>query len=200
MAEKERDIAGCVLAGGLGRRLGGVDKGLVTLAGRPLAAHALERLAPQVNRVMISANRNADTYRTLCDLVVADASPDFDGPLAGMAAAMAATEAPLLAVVPCDSPFFPRDLVTRLAAALDGADGGIATVRSAGRLQPAFALLDRRLHGALLAALARGERRIARFYAAQGAVEVEFTDTVDAFDNINTPDDLAAAERRVACP
>lgn len=191
------DVAGCVLAGGLGRRLGGVDKGLVELAGRPLAARALERLRPQVATLVVSANRNVEAYARLCDRVVSDATSAFDGPLAGVVAAMAATDAPVLAVVPCDCPFFPEDLVARLGAAFGRPGVEIATVRAAGRLQPAFLLARTALRPAIETALASGERRIARFFAQRETVEVDFSDAPAAFDNINTPEDLAAAERRL---
>ena len=111
-------ITGLVLAGGRGQRLGGVDKGLQPWHGRALVDHAIERLAPQVAEVMISANRNAADYASRGARVLADAHGDFRGPLAGMLAGLRAAATPWLAVVPCDSPRLPIDLVERLARGL----------------------------------------------------------------------------------
>ena len=112
------DITGVVFAGGQGRRMGGVDKGLVELDGRALVAHVIERLAPQVGELVINANQNRDRYAAFGYPVVADVIPDFAGPLAGLHAAMAAATTPYVVTSPCDSPFLPADLVARLALAL----------------------------------------------------------------------------------
>ena len=111
------DITGLILAGGRGSRMGGVDKGLQTHLGMPLAMHALLRLAPQVGEMMINANRNLGAYESMGVPVWPDALPDYPGPLAGFLAGLEHCETPYLASVPCDSPLFPEDLVARLAAA-----------------------------------------------------------------------------------
>ncbi|MCS6762790.1 MAG: NTP transferase domain-containing protein [Candidatus Protistobacter heckmanni] len=137
-------VAGLVLAGGQGLRMGGREKGLIDFRGKPLAAQVVERLAPQVERVILSANRNAERYAAFCPEVVDDAfahavstdassadhaSKDdhhggrYDGPLAGLLAGMEAAHRhglPLLAAAPCDMPFLPPDLVARLRQALEG--------------------------------------------------------------------------------
>ncbi|HMX17345.1 MAG TPA: molybdenum cofactor guanylyltransferase, partial [Rhodocyclaceae bacterium] len=112
-------VTGLVLAGGLGRRMGGADKGLLDYAGRALVAAAIERLRPQVGTLMVNANRNGEAYAAFGFPVLADAVAGFAGPLAGLQAGLAACTTPLLVTVPCDSPDAPRDLVARLGAALE---------------------------------------------------------------------------------
>lgn len=189
------EITGLVLAGGRGTRMGGLDKGLVELEGKPLAAHVLARLAPQVGALLISANRNLDRYAALGEPVVTDPPEhgSFAGPLAGIRAALAATRTPWLAVVPCDTPNVPLDLVERLAAGLDGARASVAA--AGGRTHGLCCLLHSTLRVSLDEALARGERRVAAWLASVGARTVEFADA-DAFVNFNASADLHAAVLR----
>ncbi|MDR0775922.1 MAG: molybdenum cofactor guanylyltransferase [Azonexus sp.] len=183
-------ITGVILAGGLGRRMGGVDKGLQLLAGRPLAAHVAARLGPQVDELLINANQNAAAYAALGYPVVADRIAGFAGPLAGLHTALSVARHPLVVTAPCDSPFLPADLVARLAAAL--ADGGhdIAIARSAERIHPVFCLCQRSLAAPLGAFLAAGHRRFSQWLDEQRTVEVSFPDEA-AFANINTAAELA---------
>jgi molybdopterin-guanine dinucleotide biosynthesis protein A len=125
-----QDITGVILAGGEGRRLGGVDKGLQELRGRPMVQWVLERLAPQVDTVLISANRNLQRYAAFGCPVLPDRIPDFAGPLAGLHAALTQAATPLVATVPCDSPFLPADLVARLHAALMADQAELAVARA----------------------------------------------------------------------
>ena len=187
-------ITGLVLAGGRGQRLGGVDKGLQPWRGRPLADHALERLAPQVGHVMISANRNASAYAARVTRVLADASDDFPGPLAGILAGLRAAETPWLAVVPCDSPCLPLDLVERLAQGLAGAQGAVVQrLRTDGvlRLEPVCCLLSTALADDLAHYLAEGGRKV-EGWLSRHATPVLFDRPEDAaaFANINTLADL----------
>jgi molybdopterin-guanine dinucleotide biosynthesis protein A len=184
-------ITGVVLAGGLGRRMGGVDKGLQELRGRPLAAWVIERLAPQVGMLLVNANQNADMYATFGHPVVADAIPDFAGPLAGLHAALSAAGTPYVATAPCDSPFLPVDLVSRLFAALAAADAEIAVARTGDQPHPVFCLCRRDVLPHLTAYLAAGERKFERWYATLASVEVAFDDQPEAFENINTREELA---------
>ncbi len=190
-------ITGLVLAGGRGSRMGGADKGLQPLQGRPLAQHAIERLRPQVGALSISANRNADAYASLGVPVWADTVPGQPGPLAGMLAGLAACATPWLAVVPCDVPRLPADLVARLAAGLQaaGAELAIAVTLEGGqhRAHPVFCLLPATLRGDLAAALARDERRVLRWMRRHRCAEVLFDDAA-AFTNANTGDDLRRLE------
>ena len=153
------DITGVVLAGGEGRCMGGRDKGLQLLDGRPLAACVLERLRPQVGQVLISANRNFERYREFGCPVIEDITPDFAGPLAGLQAAMARATTPLLLSAPCDSPYLPADLGLRLHAALQVARADLAVPRAGERVHRAFCLMRRELLPRLEAFLAGGDRK-----------------------------------------
>jgi molybdopterin-guanine dinucleotide biosynthesis protein A len=187
------DVTGIVLAGGLGRRMGGVDKGLVELDGRPMVAHVIERLSPQVGTIIINANQNADRYAAFGVPVVADAVEGFAGPLAGLHAGLARTSTPYAATVPCDSPFLPPDLVARLGAGLAAADAQLAVARTFEQPHPVFALARADVLAHLAAFLAGGGRKIDAWYASLRVVEVPFDDCADAFRNINTRDELHAA-------
>lgn len=188
-APRREEITGLLLAGGMGRRMGGADKGLVEYGGRPLAARALERLAPQVGAVLVNANRNLAAWRAFGHPVIEDRIAGFAGPLAGLHAGLAACATPWLVTVPCDSPNLPVDLVTRLADGIAAAGADLAVAGAAGRWQPVFALLRRELAGALEDYLAAGERKIDRWFAGLDHVVVEFDDA-GAFANINTAEEL----------
>jgi molybdopterin-guanine dinucleotide biosynthesis protein A len=194
------DITGIILAGGLGRRMSadglGLDKGLQRFRGRPMAAHAIERLLPQVGQVAINANRNADQWAALGLPVFCDRIPDFAGPLAGLHAAMAFATTPWLMTVPCDSPFLPCDLVIRLARAAADNTAQVAVARTGNQPHPVFALVKRSLEPDLAAFLASGRRRIDAWYAPLRVAEVDFADEDAAFDNLNPRDELQAAAGR----
>ena len=145
------EITGVVLAGGRGRRMGSIDKGLIELGAAAMVVHVVTRLRPQVREVLVNANRNAARYAELTGCrVVADATGDYAGPLAGMASAMAVADTPLLLTAPCDSPLLAADLAARLHAALRAAHAEISVAHDGERLQPVFALL----HTSLAASLA----------------------------------------------
>jgi molybdopterin-guanine dinucleotide biosynthesis protein A len=192
------DITGLILAGGRGSRMGGVDKGLQTYRGRPLAQHALERLRPQVGQVMVNANRNQETYRALNVPVWPDQVPDFPGPLAGMLAGLAHCDTAFLATVPCDTPNFPLDLVARLVDGLQSADADIAVAYTRAREdlfpQPVFCLMKSSLKDALAAFIAAGERKTGFFARGQRNTRVVFDDDAQFF-NINTLTELEQSQR-----
>ena len=188
-------VTAIVLAGGQGRRMGGVDKGLVTLGGKPMVAHVLDRILPQVAEVLINANQNADRYGALGYPVVADAVGGFAGPLAGLHAGMIRAMNALVVTVPCDSPFLPADLVARLSAALDASHAQLAVARTFDQPHPVFCLVRRDVLPHLEAFLAGGGRKIDAWYATLRVVEVPFDDEADAFRNINTTGELTDAER-----
>jgi molybdopterin-guanine dinucleotide biosynthesis protein A len=191
-------ITGVVLAGGLGRRMGadgtGDDKGLRSFRGRPMAAHVIDRLAPQVGTLAINANRNLDAWRAFGLPVFGDRIEGFAGPLAGLHAAMSHATTPWIVTAPCDSPFLPTDLVERLARGLRAAGAQVSVARTGAQPHPVFALVDRTLLGHLDAFLATGRRRIDAWYAPLHVAEVAFDDEA-AFRNINTADELARWER-----
>lgn len=193
-----RRISGVVLAGGQGRRMGSIDKGLVTLDGRPMVAHVLERLAPQVDEILINANQHRAEYEAFGHRVIADAIGGFAGPLAGLQVALSHASFPLLATVPCDSPFLPADLVARLAAALDAAAADLAVARTFEQPHPVFALVRRDVMPHLQRFLDGGGRKIDAWYATLKTVEAPFDDEADAFRNINTADELRQASRESA--
>jgi molybdopterin-guanine dinucleotide biosynthesis protein A len=188
-----QDITGLILAGGRGSRMGGVDKGLETHLGVPLAMHALLRLSPQVGHMMINANRNLGAYEAMGVPVWPDSIPDYAGPLAGFLTGLERCETPYLVTVPCDSPQFPEDLVERLALGLEaeGAEIAIAATREEGRLQvhPVFCLMQASLMESLMRFTAGGQRKIDRWTTLHRVVEVVFDDA-DAFVNANTPAEL----------
>jgi molybdopterin-guanine dinucleotide biosynthesis protein A len=187
------DITGVVFAGGQGRRMGGVDKGLVELDGRALVAHVIERLAPQVGELVINANQNRDRYAAFGYPVVADVIPDFAGPLAGLHAAMAGATTPYIVTSPCDSPFLPADLVARLALALAATPLDLAVARTFDQPHPVFSLVRTDVRPHLEAFLRGGGRKIDAWYATLRVADVRFDDEADAFRNINTAAELAAS-------
>ena len=184
-------VSGIVLAGGQGRRMGGVDKGLQLLRGRPMVAWALERLAPQVDEVIVNANQNLDAYARFGHRVVPDAIGGFAGPLAGLHAGLCVVGQPLAVTVPCDSPFLPADLVARLRAALQAND--LAVAKTGEQPHPVFSLVRRAVRGHLEKFLAGGGRKIDAWYATLKVVEVPFDDEAEAFRNINTREELKDA-------
>ena len=192
------DITGVVFAGGQGRRMGGVDKGLVALAGRPLVAQVIERLAPQVGALVINANQNRDRYVSFGYPVVADVVPGFAGPLAGLHAGIVAATTPYVVTSPCDSPFLPRDLVGRLAAAFAAPSVDLAVARTFAQPHPVFSLVRTDVRPHLEAYLQGGGRKIDAWYATLRVVEVAFDDEADAFRNINTVAELEASAASAA--
>ncbi len=187
-------ITGVVLAGGLGRRMGGVDKGLRTLRGRPLTAWVVERLAPQVDELLINANQNASDYARLGYRVIADAIGGYAGPLAGLHAGLAAASHPLIVTAPCDSPFLPSDLVARLHDALTTHAAQLTVAKTGDQAHPVFCLCRRDVLPHLEAFLSAGGRKIDAWYSTLKVVEVAFDDNAAAFSNINSPEELAAFE------
>jgi molybdopterin-guanine dinucleotide biosynthesis protein A len=191
------DITGLILAGGRGSRMGGVDKGLQVFQGAPLVQHAFTRLAPQVGRVMVNANRNLEVYRTMGMEVYCDEVPDFAGPLAGVLAGLSHCATPYLVTVPCDTPYFPHDLVERLAGGLI-IEPGIVTAytREGDQLspQPVFCLMKASLRDNLRAFIDRGQRKTGLWARELGGAQAIFDDAA-AFTNFNTLTELTGAEQ-----
>ena len=187
-------ITGVILAGGLGRRMGGVNKGLQLLNGKTLALHVAERLAPQIDELLINVNQNIEQYAAFGYRIVADQIPDFAGPLAGLHAALSTAAHPLVATAPCDSPFLPADLVFRLFSALTATDADLAVARTFEQPHPVFCLCKRDVLPHLTEFLAGGGRKFDRWYATLNVVEVAFDDEAEAFENINTREELGRFE------
>lgn len=195
---------GLILAGGLARRMGGGDKALKPLAGRPILAHVVARLAGQCSDLVISANGDPARFAAYGLPVAADTVPGFAGPLAGILAGLEwlATERPetaWLLSVAADTPFLPEDLALRLHEACAASGKPIACAASAGHEHHAIGLWPVALRQDLRQALAAGERRVGRWAHAQGVTAVEWSAVDgDPFFNVNTPEDLAEAERLAA--
>ncbi|XBS69833.1 molybdenum cofactor guanylyltransferase MobA [Acerihabitans sp. KWT182] len=182
-------ITGVILAGGRSSRMGGEDKGLIPINGRPLYRHVLDRLSGQVTTALINANRHLDQYRQCGLPVITDTLPDFQGPLAGMLSGLKAANTSWVVFAPCDAPVFPSDLVARLWQGKRDANAAFA--HSGGRDHPAFALLNRALVSRLEDFLSRGERRVMLFLTQVNAAKVIFPARYPTFANLNTPQDLA---------
>jgi molybdopterin-guanine dinucleotide biosynthesis protein A len=199
MAIPPEAITGLVLCGGRGSRMGGVDKGLQSFRGMPLALHTVLRLQAQVGAVILNANRNLAAYESMGVPVWPDPVADYPGPLAGWLAGLEHCETAWMLSVPCDTPLFPDDLAARLAAAAAAAQADIAMAVTLedGQLQrqPVFCLLRSTLLEDLEQALQAGERKIDRWTARHCTVEVRFDDAA-AFFNANTADEL----RRLQSP
>jgi molybdopterin-guanine dinucleotide biosynthesis protein A len=181
-------VTGLVLAGGQGRRMGTVDKGLQPLRGKPMVAAVLARLAPQVDEILINANQNLQDYEAFGHRVVPDAIGGFAGPLAGLHAGLGAAGHPLVLTAPCDSPFLPLDLFTRLFEKIKAND--LAVAKTGDQPHPVFALVRSSVRQNLEAFLAGGGRKIDAWYASLKVIEVPFDDEADAFRNINTREEL----------
>jgi len=184
-------ITGVILAGGRGRRMAGQDKGLVQFNEHTLIEAVIQRLAPQVDTLLINANRNQSRYTELTGYpVITDELDEYQGPLAGMLAGLQAASTELVVFVPCDSPCLADCLVARLYQALLDNDAEMSVAHDGERLQPVFALLRQTLHTDLTQFLATGERKIDRWYAQHTMATGDFADLPDSFININTSDEL----------
>jgi molybdopterin-guanine dinucleotide biosynthesis protein A len=198
-------VVGVLLAGGLSRRMGGGDKCLRPLGGRPLLAHVIERAAPQVDALVLNANGDPARFAAFGLPVAADLVEGFAGPLAGVLTGLEwarahRPETRWVASIASDTPFFPRDLVARLRAAVAAEGAELACARSGGRTHPVFGLWPTALAGELRRALVEeGTRKIDAWTARHRLAMVEFTVAgLDPFFNANRPEDLAEAERLLA--
>lgn len=195
MSSTLKPLTGIILAGGRARRMGGIDKGLVEVNRRPMVEWIIERLAPQVDTLVINANRNHELYSRYGYPVVADGFGDYEGPLAGFAAAMAHAGTGALVSVPCDSPAPPPNLARRLTAAMERDGAELAVAHDGDRLQPVYALLPVTLLDSLRAFLAGGDRKIDLWYARHHMTTADFSDCRDAFLNLNRPEDMDRIQR-----
>ena len=170
--------------------MGGCDKGLIDINGKPMIAYIIERLSPQVNRLMINANRNVERYAALGgDEVIEDSIGDYAGPLAGMAIALQRSTSRYVLTAPCDSPLIATDLGERLYASLQDSDAALSVAHDGARLQPVFALLRTELVSSLLAYLDSGEHKLDKWYAQHEVSVCDFSDRAETFANVNTPQD-----------
>lgn len=192
-------ITAIILAGGRATRMGGVDKGLVNLHGKPMLAHVIARLAPQVDELFINANRELDQYKTFGYPVFADENQNFSGPLAGFQLALKHATHDYVCMVPCDSPFLPENLVSKLLATLLEHDADIAVACSDQNNHPVFCLCHKKVLPSLALFMQSGQGKVSAWQKSLRYVEVDFTDPNDqgatkAFLNLNTLEDLALLE------
>jgi molybdopterin-guanine dinucleotide biosynthesis protein A len=186
------NITAAILAGGQGRRLGGRDKGLELLVGKPLIEHVITALRPQAQNIVICINRNNAQYATFA-VICTDGATGFLGPLAGIATALATCDTEWLLTAPVDCPQPPADLARRLHAAAHGARTHVAVAHDGARRQPLFALYQRQLVDTATEALAR-DLPVWRWQDECGAVEADFSDVPNAFFNLNTAEDFQSWE------
>jgi len=191
------EVSGVILAGGEGRRMDGRDKGLVPLNGRPMVEYALDALRPQVHSLLINANRSRDDYAHFGLPLVGDEFPGFNGPLAGMASCLRVVRTPWMVTAPCDSPLLPADLVARLGAAAMRDKADICMAHNGERTQPVFALMRTTLLESMLDFLRGGERKIDRWFGLHRTAVADFSDTPQAFLNVNTPEELRDIEQLI---
>jgi len=189
MVSHSNNVTAVILAGGKGRRIDGQDKGLIELTGRPLIEYIIDTITPQTSKILINANRNIERYRQFGHPVITDTLSDFQGPLAGFAIGMESAKTPYIITLPCDGPFVPDDLISRMVKAIKENDAEIAVAHDGTRMQPVYALLPVTLLPDLKSFLTSGERKIDRWYTQHDFALADFSDKPESFLNINTPDD-----------
>jgi len=188
-------VTGVILAGGKASRMGGQDKGLLELKGKPLWQYVAHALRPQVDKLIVSANRNLDVYRASGLPVIQDCIADYPGPLAGMLSVMQQSNSDWYLFSPCDTPFIPDNLAERLGSV--GQNTSAIWVHDGERDHPTIALIHRKVVPELERYIAQGERRVMVFLNSLGGCSVDFSDKKQSFVNVNTPEDLAFWEDKV---
>jgi molybdopterin-guanine dinucleotide biosynthesis protein A len=178
--------------------MGGVDKGLIKLNDKPLVAHVIDAIQPQVGAILINANRNQARYATFGYPVIADSLFDYQGPLAGFITAMQAIETEDMLTLPCDGPMLPSDLVERLYQARQTAEAEIAVAHDGKRLQPVYALIPKRLADSLQSYLDGGDRKIDLWYERHRVAHADFSDIPRTFINVNTLQERDSLQGRTA--
>lgn len=193
-----KDITGLILAGGRAQRMGGIDKGLIPFHGKPLIESAIAKLKPQVQTILINANRSITKYATYGYPVVMDETPDFSGPLAGFSVGLKACKTPYLLTSPCDSPLLPNNLAELLAAEMESGDFQLVYASSKeadGKVwaQPVFCLMRSNLESSLNQFLQKGDLKIDHWFKELRTSTVVFDDPL-VFANVNTPEELKKLE------
>lgn len=191
MADRQISITGVVLAGGLGQRMGGVDKGLLEYRGRPMVAYALDALRQAAGTILINANRNQEAYACFGVPVIADTTDSFDGPLAGLLSAMQAAQTEYVLTVPCDSPLVSGELLGRLHAKLLAEGADLCTAHDGERMQPVFLIARCSLRADLQAYLTGGQRKLETWLTSHWLALADCRDHPEWFANFNTPEELA---------
>jgi molybdopterin-guanine dinucleotide biosynthesis protein A len=182
----KHNVTAVILAGGKGRRMDGKDKGLVELANRPLIEYVIDAIKPQVETIILNANRNQEQYSQYGYPVISDALLDYQGPLAGFISALKSSTTSHIVTLPCDGPFLPKDLVERLVLALTDSEAEIAVAHDGDRMQPVYSLIPTTLINSLSSFLDTGERKIDLWYKQHRVALADFSDCPEKFRNINT--------------
>ncbi len=190
-------ISAIILSGGRATRMNGVDKGLVLLQNKPLIQHVITHLTPQADEIFINANREIEAYQSFGYRVLQDENEDFIGPLAGFLLGLKHAKHEYVLTVPCDSPLLPLDLAQRLCNGMTEARVDIAVASSDGNTHPVFCLMKKSVLPSLQDFLDHGERKVSAWQKSQKYVEVDFSDDLDAFTNLNTFEDLKALELKL---
>ena len=190
-------ISAVILAGGLATRMNGVDKGLVQLQQKPLIAHVITRLQPQVDEIFINANREITQYAAFGLPVLKDENEEFIGPLAGFSLGLQHAKHDYVLTVPCDSPLLPLDLAERLLSGMAASLADIAVASSEENAHPVFCLMKKSVLPSLQAYIESGERKVSAWQKSLNYIEVDFSDNFQAFTNLNTFDDLADLELKL---
>ncbi|WP_424946194.1 molybdenum cofactor guanylyltransferase MobA [Candidatus Spongiihabitans sp.] len=189
------EVTGLILAGGLARRMGGQDKGLILFRGEAMAQRIARALRPQCHHILINANRNISEYEKFGYPVISDQLTDFQGPLAGMLTGLNTISTPWMVTAPCDGPFMASDYVKKMKRAVALNNHAIAVAACASRLQPVYAMIHQSLMTSLGAFLGGNERKIDKWYGQHDYTIVDFSDAAHMFENINTPQQLRALEQ-----
>jgi len=193
-----KDITGLILAGGRAQRMGGIDKGLIPFHDKPLIESAIAKLKPQVQTIVINANRNITKYAAYGYSVIMDETPDFSGPLAGFSVGLKACKTPYLLTAPCDSPLLPNNLAELLSTEMERGDFELVYASSKevdGKVwaQPVFCLMRANLQDSLASFLLKGDLKIDRWFKELRSSTVVF-ENAQVFANVNTPEELKSLE------
>jgi len=184
-----KNITAVILAGGMGRRMGGEDKGLIEFDGRLIIEILIDKLKQQGIDIVINANRNQDRYQAYGLPVISDDLADFQGPLAGFAVAMKSVDTDYILTLPCDGPFLVDGFVERFIQVASRTGAPICVADDGERLQPVYALIRTDLLTSLEQFLQSGDRKIDRWYAQHDFAKVDFSSQKHMFGNINKPED-----------
>jgi molybdenum cofactor guanylyltransferase len=190
-------VSAIILAGGRATRMGGAEKGLALLQNQPLIAHVINRLTPQVDEILINANRELKQYAAFNLAILQDENPDYIGPLAGFSLGLQHCQHDYLLTVPCDSPLLPLDLTQRLLKAIKLHHADIAVATSAGNNHPVFSLCKKSVLPTLTNFINQGGRKVSAWQKSLNYIEVDFSDNDEAFINLNTLEDISALELKL---
>lgn len=197
MSNRRAKITGVVLAGGLARRMGGGDKGLILFVGKPLVSYSISAIEPVVDQVIINANRNHEEYLRFGYPVIADHNAAFDGPLAGLMSVMNQCESEFILTIPCDCPLIDAQILERMVDALESEPADCFVACDGHRIHPVVLLINRRLKDSLEQYLDSGQRKIDRWFKQHLWRQVDYSDRPGVFRNINTPEELAQLEQEL---